>query len=273
MPVPEEPNFADWLRAALAGRPNVFLVKNSGVKDNGRPVIDDSRVSKWLRGEQRPSIEMVVRAANILGVDQGEALRAAGYAVATNDADGAIKTPAAAQGARTMDALMDRLTEAQVAFESAAAKLVLAEGEFDSLARYWASVMWMRDQAQPYIDDQEADLGRPLTDAERAEITSNLPRPSPYEVAEYVAAMAIHDVREWTRLEMALIEKVYDYPQDGRVGSSFADLEPARERVRRLGFRTADDPEEGSPLPTKLTPLYRGRSQTDLEGDEQDQPS
>lgn len=71
--------FAVWLRGALAGRPNVYLVRMSGTKDNGRPVIDDSRVSKWLKGEQRPSPELASLAAEVLGRPQHEALEASGY--------------------------------------------------------------------------------------------------------------------------------------------------------------------------------------------------
>ena len=77
--MPKENNFASWLRDSMAGKPNVYLVRNSGVKENGRPVIDDSRVSKWLKGEQRPSMELASLAARVLGKPQSEALRAAGY--------------------------------------------------------------------------------------------------------------------------------------------------------------------------------------------------
>lgn len=71
--------FPEWLREALAGRPNVFLVQNSGKKENGRPVIDDSRVSRWLKGDQRPSTELAVLTARVLGKPPSEALVAAGH--------------------------------------------------------------------------------------------------------------------------------------------------------------------------------------------------
>lgn len=71
--------FPEWLERALAGRPNVFLVRNSGTKKNGRPVIDDSRVSKWRKGEQRPSPELAQLAAKVLGRPESEGLEAAGY--------------------------------------------------------------------------------------------------------------------------------------------------------------------------------------------------
>lgn len=77
--MPNENKFPAWLRAALNGRPNVFLVRNSGEKENGRPVIDDSRVSKWLKGDQRPSMELASLAARVLGGSEAEAIRAAGY--------------------------------------------------------------------------------------------------------------------------------------------------------------------------------------------------
>jgi hypothetical protein len=71
--------FPAWLKDALAGRPNVYLVKNSGKKENGRPRIDDSRVSKWLAGEQTPSMELAALAARVLGQPESDALIAAGY--------------------------------------------------------------------------------------------------------------------------------------------------------------------------------------------------
>lgn len=77
--MPEDsPDFATWLRGALSGRPNVFIVKRSGTKQNGRPVIDDSRVSKWLKG-QKPSMENASLVARILGQPESDALVAAGY--------------------------------------------------------------------------------------------------------------------------------------------------------------------------------------------------
>ncbi len=54
------------------------LVRRSGTKDNGRPVIDAPRVSGWLKGE-RPSYRLAVVAAKALGAAQRDALRAAGY--------------------------------------------------------------------------------------------------------------------------------------------------------------------------------------------------
>ncbi|MPZ60324.1 MAG: hypothetical protein GEU93_03315 [Propionibacteriales bacterium] len=79
----KEHNFDVWLRDAMEGRPNVFLVRNSGVKASGRPVIDDSRVSKWLKGEQRPSWDLAVLAAETLGRPAEESLEAAGYQLPT----------------------------------------------------------------------------------------------------------------------------------------------------------------------------------------------
>lgn len=71
--------FPEWLRDALGDRPNVYLVRNSGTKENGRPVIDDSRVSRWLKGDQRPSMELAVLSARVLGEPPSQALKAAGY--------------------------------------------------------------------------------------------------------------------------------------------------------------------------------------------------
>lgn len=75
----EQGGFAHWLRDALGDRKNVWLVKQSPMKDNGRPVIDDSRVSKWLAGGQRPSMENAILVARLLDRPPSEALVAAGY--------------------------------------------------------------------------------------------------------------------------------------------------------------------------------------------------
>lgn len=83
MPVGNETPGAAWsayIRAALddhGWRP-ADLVRASGVKDNGRPVIDASRVSKWLDG-QPPDYHLAVVAAEALGRPPAEALATAGY--------------------------------------------------------------------------------------------------------------------------------------------------------------------------------------------------
>lgn len=60
-----------WLR-------NVDLVQASGTKPNGRPVIDQSRVSVWRRGVARPSYTHAKLVGEIFQDEDG-ALRAAGY--------------------------------------------------------------------------------------------------------------------------------------------------------------------------------------------------
>lgn len=73
-------DFAKWLAVALEGRRQVDLVRRSGAKANGRPRIDPSRVTGWMRGE-RPSFDLTVVAARALDRPPLEALEAAGYRV------------------------------------------------------------------------------------------------------------------------------------------------------------------------------------------------
>ncbi|GAW57328.1 hypothetical protein [Nocardioides sp. PD653] len=74
--------WAAWLREQLDRHPtiktNADLVRAGGLKDNGRPVIDASSVTQWLRG-RRPSFELAAHTAAAFGVHAGEALAAAGY--------------------------------------------------------------------------------------------------------------------------------------------------------------------------------------------------
>lgn len=72
--------WAFWLETQLEDRDwrATDLVKASGVKANGRPVIDAPRVSAWLKGE-RPSYELASAAGIALGVGATPALLAAGY--------------------------------------------------------------------------------------------------------------------------------------------------------------------------------------------------
>lgn len=80
--------WAEWLRRQLATHPTITtaaeLVRASGTKPNGRPVINDSVVSKWLKGV-RPSDENVRIVARALGVPEDNALQAAGYLRVTYD--------------------------------------------------------------------------------------------------------------------------------------------------------------------------------------------
>lgn len=75
--------WAAWLREQFDRhrtiRKPADLVRASGTKGNGRPHIDASRVTSWLRG-QRPSFELALLAADAFGADEGDALVAAGYA-------------------------------------------------------------------------------------------------------------------------------------------------------------------------------------------------
>lgn len=55
------------------------------------------------------------------------------------------------------------------------------------------------------------------------------------EIAETRCYMAMHEPREWTRYEMALVEVFEpDYPQDVTVGSGYADMAPFRHKASRI---------------------------------------
>lgn len=129
-----------------------------------------------------------------------------------------------------------RLEEALEQFHAAAAQLVHAEAAVDRAMKQWSIRELLRQRLVSAIEEIEKELGRPLTDVERITKVQSLSRPTPIEIAEMVGWAARYDDREWTRYEMAIIEAIEtDYPQDVRVGSAYADLEPFRERVRRLG--------------------------------------
>jgi transcriptional regulator with XRE-family HTH domain len=74
--------WAAWLREQFDQHPtikkNADLVRAGGIKSNGRPVIDASSVTQWLRG-RRPSYELATATANAFGRSPQEALRASGY--------------------------------------------------------------------------------------------------------------------------------------------------------------------------------------------------
>jgi hypothetical protein len=72
--------WAFWLETTLEDKTwrAADLVRASGLKPNGRPVIDAPRVSGWLKGE-RPSYDLAALAGECLGVGADEALAAAGY--------------------------------------------------------------------------------------------------------------------------------------------------------------------------------------------------
>lgn len=74
--------WADWLRAALHDRGwlQSEIVKASGLKDNGRPIIDASRVSQWINaGEVPRDPDILHEVARIFGVRIGVVLNAAGW--------------------------------------------------------------------------------------------------------------------------------------------------------------------------------------------------
>lgn len=77
-------SWAAWLREQFDRSPtiksNADLVRASGIKPNGRPVIDASTVTQWLRG-RRPSFQLAVAAAEAFRVPAVGALSAAGYEV------------------------------------------------------------------------------------------------------------------------------------------------------------------------------------------------
>jgi len=78
--------WAAWLRdqfdRSRTIRIPADLVRAAGTKPNGRPVVDASRVTGWLRG-QRPSYELALAAADAFSAPRVAALAAAGYLLDT----------------------------------------------------------------------------------------------------------------------------------------------------------------------------------------------
>lgn len=133
----------------------------------------------------------------------------------------------------------DRFEAARIGFHQAIHEFAKAEALLDGVMRRLAVQELMREPFAAAVRQEEATQGRALGFSERAALLDELERPSADEIAEWTAWNAAHDpTREWTRYEMALVEYVFpDYPRDPRAGSAYADLEPQRERVRRLGPR------------------------------------
>lgn len=79
--------WAAWLREQFDAHPtirrNADLSRAGGMKDNGRPRIDNATVTQWLRG-RRPSYELALAAADAFGASREDALNAAGYPVASS---------------------------------------------------------------------------------------------------------------------------------------------------------------------------------------------
>lgn len=135
------------------------------------------------------------------------------------------------------------------AFHAAVSEMVKAEAAFDNAMNAWARAELLRQRLVEFMKNNPAYRSGQAGSVEEAkEIIAALPRPTPAELAEFVAWSAMHDDRDWTRYEMALIEVVEpDYPQDVRRGSRYVDIEPFRERVRRLGrIPTTTEHEQGA---------------------------
>jgi hypothetical protein len=122
--------WAFWLETQLEdkGWKPADLVRASGLKANGRPVIDAPRVSAWLKGD-RPSFDLASAAGTALGLGSSTALVAAGYAVEVDSGASPARVfsytaegkdardvgpdvdaePYAARGPRLVDASLDEL--------------------------------------------------------------------------------------------------------------------------------------------------------------------
>jgi transcriptional regulator with XRE-family HTH domain len=97
--------WGDWLRDQFDRHRTIRrpadLMRAGGQKPNGRPVIDPSTITQWLRG-RRPSYELAVATAQAFGVSTADALAAAGYDVPVaaestrgqRDRDGGLVGPA-----------------------------------------------------------------------------------------------------------------------------------------------------------------------------------
>lgn len=99
-------------------------------------------------------------------------------------------------------------------------------------------------------------------------------RPTPREIAEMHYYIAMHDTREWTRYEMALVEFFApDYPQDVTLGSTYADLSSFRHRVGRIpGPPTRLELEDAERIEAKRAQL-RNAAEASSDDDEYKQPT
>lgn len=100
--------FSHWLDVQLSKRRWIpaDLVRASGVKPNGRPVIDAPRVGSWLKGE-RPGPELIVALANALGLGAPEVFRAAGYPVDAERAEADDSRPPSRIAAMLRDTMRE----------------------------------------------------------------------------------------------------------------------------------------------------------------------
>lgn len=142
----------------------------------------------------------------------------------------------------SFDEMMREVDSALERFRAAISELVAAEAHFDGVMRAWARTELFRQRLEELIaNNPRYATGFAATPEEADEVLASIPRATPAETAELVASSALDDDREWTRQEMALIEVFWpDYPQDVRKGSSYADIEPFRERARRLRVARPD---------------------------------
>lgn len=84
----DQQQWATWLKNALAGRPQKYIVERS------RGEISEGLVSRWMRGQIRsPRPEWVLLVADILGRDRNEALAAAGHQSLIGTAPSAAPPP------------------------------------------------------------------------------------------------------------------------------------------------------------------------------------
>ena len=116
-------SWAAWLRTEMERRGMIAadLSRAGGRKTNGRPVIDPSTITQWLRG-RRASYDLAGAVADVLGISRDEARRAAGYDVqgqsAVDDARARVQWP---QPNTRM--VRDKLETARIAIDQAMAAL------------------------------------------------------------------------------------------------------------------------------------------------------
>ena len=116
-------SWAAWLRTEMDRRGMIAadLSRAGGTKANGRPVIDPSTITQWLRG-RRASYELAGVVADVLDVPRDAARRAAGYDVQTQsaieDARARVRWPQP-----NTQMVRDKLETARIAIDQAMAAL------------------------------------------------------------------------------------------------------------------------------------------------------
>lgn len=151
------------------------------------------------------------------------------------DLDQADAAPSSTHGARlTTDELLHDAESAQAAYERAVADLVAAEARTDAASMAAFKRLAEIEHASAEVRRREEAYGRTLTPEELQAVRYS--PPSPAEVAQMMATHAEIDPHEWTRYEIALLER-FNYSSPGAdltEHTAHLNMTTARLRAKRV---------------------------------------